>query len=109
MAKPLKQSKKFSLQSSGLSLTEKASSANVKISWGRTSSTSVGGGGVCWAPVQALDLFDLGSSASDGEAATDKPRRKCPRKSLPPKVVPKPSDAPAAKGTSARSFTFHLS
>jgi hypothetical protein len=66
-AKPLKASQKFSLRSSGLSIIEKTSFVNVKISRGKTSSTSMGGGGLDWAPAHALDLFNSGSSASDDE------------------------------------------
>jgi hypothetical protein len=82
LAKPLKASQKLSLQSSGLSIIEKTSSANVKISRGRASSTSTGGGGLVQAPTHALDLFDLGSSASGDEAAAPMPRQKCPRENL---------------------------
>jgi hypothetical protein len=69
LAKALKPSKKFKSQSSGLDVVEEASSANVRISGGKTSSTSIVGGSACRAPVRALDLFDSGSSASGGEAA----------------------------------------
>jgi hypothetical protein len=109
LAKPLKQSRKFGSLSSRLSVTEKTSSANVKISGGKTSLTSTGGGGAGWAPMCALDLFDSDSSTSDGKVVAHVPHRKHPRKSPLPKPIPKPSDAPVAKGTSAQSFTFHLS
>jgi hypothetical protein len=101
LAKPVKRSKKFSSQSSRLSIIEKTTSSNVKISMGKMTPTSVGG--------RALDLFDSGSSTSDSEAAAPIPRKKDPQKSPPLKAVIKPFDAPAAKGTSAWSFTSHLS
>jgi hypothetical protein len=63
LTKSLKQSKNFKLQSSGLSVTEKASSAKVMISAVKTSSASAGEGGAGRASPRALDLFD--SSASD--------------------------------------------
>jgi hypothetical protein len=108
LAKPLKPSKKCISQSLGLSIIEKTSSTNVKISGGKTSSTSVGGGGSGRASARVLDLFDSGSPTSDGEAAAPVSCRKRPRKSPPLKAVLKPSDAPAVKGTSVWSFTFHL-
>jgi hypothetical protein len=108
LAKPLKHSQKFSSQPLGLGITKKTSSMNVKISGGKTSMTSTGGGGVDRAPTCTLVLFDSGSSASDGEAAAPVPRRKCPWKSPPLKAIPKPSNVPTVKGTSAQSFTFHL-
>jgi hypothetical protein len=43
---------------------------NVRINGGKTSSTSVGVVGAGWAPTRALDLFDSGSSAFDGEATS---------------------------------------
>jgi hypothetical protein len=103
----MKPSIKFSSQSSGLSIMEKTSSANVKISRGRTSSTSTGEGGLVRAPSHVLDLFNSGSSASSDEAVAPLQRRKRPQKSPPPKVVPKPSSAPATKGISA--FLFFIS
>jgi hypothetical protein len=78
LAKPLKQRRKFVSQSSGLSITEKTSFANVKISGAKTSLTSVGGGGEGQALAHALDLFDSDSSASDGEVAAPVPHRKRP-------------------------------
>jgi hypothetical protein len=72
LAKPLKQRKKFSSQTSGLSIIEKTSSANVKIRRAKMSSTSAGGGGGGRAP-NTLDLYDSGSSAFDGEATAPMP------------------------------------
>jgi hypothetical protein len=60
-------------------------------------STSVGGGGVGWAPARALDLY--ASFTSDKETIPLKPRRKRSKKSPPPKAIPKPSDDHAVKGT----------
>jgi hypothetical protein len=82
LAKPQKQSRKISLQLSGHSLLEKTSSANVRIIGGKTSSTSVGRVGAGRALSRALDLFDLGSFASDGEAVAPMPRQKYPRNLL---------------------------
>jgi hypothetical protein len=78
LAKPLKPSKKFSSQSSRPSIIEKTSSANLKISGGKTFSTSMGWGGSGRAPARTLDLFDSGLSASSGEDAAPVPRRKRP-------------------------------
>jgi ribosomal protein S6E (S10) len=69
LAKPVKQSKKIVSQSSGLSVTEKSSSTTVKISGGKTSSTSMGGGVATPSLTHALDLFDSGMSAADVAAA----------------------------------------
>jgi hypothetical protein len=65
LAKPLKQSKKFISQSSGLSIMEKASSltamnwpvAGVKVGGGGASSTSIGGSGAGYASTRVLDLY----------------------------------------------------
>jgi hypothetical protein len=78
LAKPLKPSKKFSSQSSGHSIIEKTSSANLKISRCKTFSTSTGWGGSGRASARTLDLFDSGLSASGGEDAAPMPRRKRP-------------------------------
>jgi hypothetical protein len=64
LTKPLKESKKFISQSSGLSVTEKSSSTTIKITGGKTSSSSTGGSGAAPAPTHALDLFDSGLSSS---------------------------------------------
>jgi hypothetical protein len=111
LAKPLKQGQKFSSQNlePGLSLIEKSSAANVKIGKGKTPSTSEGEGDVGRALAHVWDLFGSNLSAFDGEAAALEPCWKHPWKSLPLKVVPKPSDALATKGTFTQSFTFHLS
>jgi hypothetical protein len=109
LAKPLKQSRKFSSQSSGLSIIEKLPPRMLKLAGGKTSSTSAGGGGAGRDLSCALDLFDSGSSASNGEVLTPVPHRKHPQKSPPSKAILKPSNTPTAKGTSVQSFTFHLS
>jgi hypothetical protein len=106
LAKPKKQSKKIISQSSGLSVAEKSSSLTIKISGGKTSSTSTDRGGMSRALTRVLDLFDSGSSASDDEAATLVLRQKCPQKSPPSKTSLKPSGAPAVKSISAWSFHF---
>jgi hypothetical protein len=85
LAKPLKQSKKFVSHSSGPS--------------------SAGGSGAAQSPSRALDLFDSGSSTSDGEPANPTPPQKHPQKSPVLKKVLKPSEALAAKGTFKR-FIF---
>jgi gamma-glutamyltranspeptidase len=64
---------------------------------------------VAQAPARALDLFESGSSASDGEPANLAPPRKRPRKSPVPKIVPKPSEALATKGTLEQFFFLCLS
>jgi hypothetical protein len=69
LAKPLKSSKKFFSHSSGPS--------------------SADGGSTAQASTHALDLFDSGSSASDGEPTNLGPPQKRPRKSLVPKTVSK--------------------
>jgi hypothetical protein len=73
LADPLKQSTKFVSHSSGLSTAKKTSSVTVKILGGKTSSTSADGSGVAQALTRALDLFDLGSSASNGEVINPAP------------------------------------
>jgi hypothetical protein len=74
LAKCLKQSKKFISQSLRLSITEKTSSANIKISGGGGGvMTSTGGGGAAQPLTRMLDLFESGSSASDDEAAAPAP------------------------------------
>jgi hypothetical protein len=81
-AKPLKQSKKFKVQSLGLSVTEKASFmkivirpvVGVKIGGGKLPSTSATGGGVSHASACVVDLY--ASSASDKETIPPKPQRK---------------------------------
>jgi hypothetical protein len=73
LAKPLKPSKKFVAQSSGLSIAEKTSPTGVKIVCKKVSSTSTGGSDTTWASTRALDLFDSGSSASDGESTLSVP------------------------------------
>jgi hypothetical protein len=78
LTKPLKPGKKFSSQSSGHSIIEKTSSANLKISRGKTFSTSTGWGGSGRAPAWTLDLFDSGWSTSGGEDAAPMPHRKRP-------------------------------
>jgi hypothetical protein len=55
MAKPVKKSKKFKVQSSGLSITEKI--AGVKTGERKASSTSNGGDGPGHASVHAIDLY----------------------------------------------------
>jgi hypothetical protein len=90
LAKPLKQSKKFVTQSSGLIVSEKTSSVNRKIVGGKRSSTTTCGNGAARALTRALDLFHLGSSASDGEAAILAPPRKHPQKSPISKSVLRP-------------------
>jgi hypothetical protein len=57
-------------------------------------------------PARALDLFDLGWFASDGEPAMPVPCQKHPRKSPPVKAVPKPFNAPAAKAASCGVLLF---
>jgi hypothetical protein len=75
---------------------------------GGTSSAFAGGGVATPAPMRALDLFDSGSSASDGAVVALVPRRKCPWKFPLLKAASKPSDAPATKGISTQSFHFSL-
>jgi hypothetical protein len=65
----MKPSKKFVAQSSGLSATKKNSSVNVKIAGKKASSTSAGRSDATQVFARALDLFDSGSSASDGKPA----------------------------------------
>jgi hypothetical protein len=79
LAKSLKLSKKFVLHSS--------------------KSSSAGGGSAAPAPAHTLDLFDLGSSASDAEPTDPVPSQKCSQKSPVLEVISKPSKAPTAKGT----------
>jgi hypothetical protein len=81
----------------------------VKISGGKTSSASMGGGVATPALTHALDLFDSGMSATNVAAAALVPRRKRPRRCPPPKAASKCSGAPAVKGISRRVFIFHLS
>jgi hypothetical protein len=103
-AKPLKQSKKFKVQSLGLSVTEKASFmkivirpvVGVKIGGGKLPSTSATGGGVSHASACVVDLY--ASSASDKETIPPKPQRKRSRSSHPPKAISKPSNAPVVEG-----------
>jgi hypothetical protein len=102
LAKPLKSSKKFVAQPSGLSIAENASPASIKISRKKVSSTSAGGSDAALALAHALDLNDSGSSASDGEAALLAPPRKRPKRSPAPKNAPKSS---VAKG----NFKYFLS
>jgi hypothetical protein len=64
LAKPVKTSKKFVVQSSGLSIVEKAFPAGAKIAGKRTSFASAGGSDAARASAHVLDLFDLGSSSS---------------------------------------------
>jgi hypothetical protein len=64
LAKPIKTSKKFVVQSSGLSIVEKAFPVGAKIAGKRTSFGSAGGSDAARASGRVLDLFDLGSSAS---------------------------------------------
>jgi hypothetical protein len=78
----------------------------VKVSGGKTSLTSVSGGGAAHAPTRALGLFDSCSSTSDNEDVALVPRQKHPRKSPPPKAAPKPLGASATKGISTQSFHF---
>jgi hypothetical protein len=66
-------SKKFVAQSSGLSITVKTSSANMKIAGKKTSLPPRGGRDATQASARALDLFDSGSSAFDGEPAAPVP------------------------------------
>jgi hypothetical protein len=108
LSKPMKPSKNFVAQSSGLSITEKTSSVNIKITGKKTSSTSVGGSNVTQALARALDLFDSGSSASDDEAAILAPPLKRPRKSTVPKNVPKSSGPSTTKGTFEVFLSRHL-
>jgi hypothetical protein len=86
--KALKPSKKFNSGGSGLSLTEKAAAAKVKNGRGKMSSTSAGFGGVGGA-LKALDLFNLGSSASNAEAATPVLHKKCPMQFPPSRLTRK--------------------
>jgi hypothetical protein len=58
---------KFVAQSSGLGVAEKTTRVGVKICKKRMSSTFARGSDMTPALTRALDLFDLGSSASDGE------------------------------------------
>jgi hypothetical protein len=61
--------------------------------------TFAGRSGAAQAMTRALDLFDSGLSASDGEAAIPAPPQKRPRKSPVSKCVLRPSEASAVKGT----------
>jgi hypothetical protein len=80
LAKPMKQSKKFKAQSSGLSITEKVSSAKVvirpiagiKIGRENLPSTSAAGGSAGRASTHAIDTYAL--SASDEETILPEPR-----------------------------------
>jgi hypothetical protein len=87
LAKPVKASKKFIAQSSGLSIVEKTSPVDAKVVRKRMSSTSAGGSDVASALARALDLFGSGSSSSNGEAAPQAPPKKCHRKSPVPKII----------------------
>jgi hypothetical protein len=80
LAKPLKSNKKFIAQSSGPSIVEKTSPTRVKIVGKKSSSTSTGGSDVTQASTHALNLFDLGSLASDGKAALLEPQEISPSK-----------------------------
>jgi hypothetical protein len=108
LAMALKPSKKFNSGSSGLSLTEKASTTKVKTSEGKASSTSACVIGASKA-LKVLDLFGSGSSAFDGEAVAPTPRRKRLQKSHPLKTVRRSSGAPATKRTSAWRCALFLS
>jgi hypothetical protein len=109
LAKPLKLSKKFVSQSLGLSSVEKTSSMNVKVIGGKTSSTFTGRSGAARALTHALDLFDSGSSTSDGGATNPTPPWKHPWKSPASKSVLKPSEAPVVKGIFEQFLALHLS
>jgi hypothetical protein len=108
LAKALKSSKKFSSWSSGLSLAEKASAANIGTHRGKKllPHTGVSDAGMT---SKALDLFRSASSASKDEATAPAPRQKCPRK-FPPKTSRKSSDVPPMKGTSIQrcSIPFYF-
>jgi hypothetical protein len=108
LAKALKPSKKFSLGSSGLSLTEKASASKGGVHGGKTSLPNANVGGTVMTP-KALDLFGFASSTSEGEAAAPAhvPHWKRPHKSS-PKTIQKSSDVPIAKGTSVRKRSIRL-
>jgi hypothetical protein len=67
LAKTVRPSKKFTIQSSWLSIAEKTSSANVKGAGKKTSSASAGGSDATHTWTHILDLFDSSSSASDSE------------------------------------------
>jgi hypothetical protein len=73
LAKPVRSSKKFVAQSSGLSIGEKASPVGIKVSRKRSSSTSVGGSDATPVSVHELNLIDLGSSTSDGKTVVPTP------------------------------------
>jgi predicted Zn-dependent protease len=79
------------VKSSGLSPTEEASIAGVKVAGKKASSTSTDGSGVTQAVKHALNLFDSSSSASKDKAAPPEPPQKRPRKSPPTKDTPKPT------------------
>jgi hypothetical protein len=93
LAKPVRSSKKFVAQSSGLSIGEKASPVGVKVSRKRPSSTSVGGSDATPVSVHELNLIDLGSSTSDGKTVVPASPQKCPKKSPALKKIPKPRTA----------------
>jgi hypothetical protein len=95
LAKPVKASKKFITQSSGLSIAEKTSPTDARVVRKRMSSISAGGSDAAPAPAHAPYLFGSGSSSSNGEAAPQAPPQKCPRKSLVSMIVLK---LPAMKG-----------
>jgi hypothetical protein len=89
----LKHNKKFVAQYSGLSIAEKTSATGIKVVGKKASSTSAGGSGMPRSSARALDLFDSGSSTSDGKATLLELPQKCPRKPPLPKNVLKPSTA----------------
>jgi hypothetical protein len=69
LARPMKHSIKFAAKFSELSPTEKASVAGVEAAGKKTSSTFTARSGATCALKCALNLFDIGSSASDDETA----------------------------------------
>jgi hypothetical protein len=73
LAKLVRPSMKFVVQSSGLSITKKYSSARVMASKKRVPCTSSGGSNAAPNSARALDLFDSGSSSSNGEAVPRAP------------------------------------
>jgi hypothetical protein len=80
LAKPMKHSNKFVVKSSRLTVAEKATVVTVKIAGKETCFASAGGSGATRAPMCALDLFVLGSSASANEPTPREQPCKCPRK-----------------------------
>jgi hypothetical protein len=91
LAKPLKPSKKFVSQLSGLSIVEKAPPNGIKVSRKRMSSTLAGGIDATLTSARALNFFDSGLFASDGEAALPTQPQKHPHKSPTLKNAPKTS------------------